>query len=67
MLPRAQQQEHTTEAREVQQWLLDVLRRHGAGRYIVDIATDGRVEVKRLRTPLHFTCPVRLESSNEKS
>ena len=70
MLLQARQQEHTIEAREaeLQQWLLDLLRRHGPGRYIVDIAADGRIEVKRLRMPLHFMCPVRLEGGrNEES
>ena len=67
MSTRAQERERTTEAREAEmlRWLLDLLRRHGPGRYIIDVAADGRVEVKRLRMPLHFICPMRLERQQE--
>jgi len=62
MLPRAQQREHTIEAREaeVQRWLLDLLRQYGPGRYLLQVSPDGRITVKVLTPALHVVCPDRL-------
>ena len=62
MLPRAQQQEHITEVREakLQQWLLDLLRQYGPGRYLLQVSPDGRIAVKVLMPALHVVCPDRL-------
>jgi len=62
MLPQVQGPEHTTEAREaeVQRWLLNLLRRHGPGRYLLQVSPDGRITVKVLTPAFHVVCPDRL-------
>ncbi len=62
MLPQTLQRERTTGAREeeVRRWLLDELRRHGPGRYLLQVCPDGKVTLKYLTPAVLVTCPERL-------
>lgn len=62
MRPQAEQQEHTIAAADgrLQAWLLEQLRQYGPGRYLLQVAPDGRVTLKYLTPAVQTVCPERL-------
>lgn len=62
MPAQAQQREHTTAAADsrLQVWLLERLRHHGPGRYLLQVSEDGRVTLKDLTPAVQTVCPERL-------
>lgn len=58
----AQVREHTTAAADsrLQAWLLERLRQHGPGRYLLQVSEDGRVTLKYLTPAVQTMCPERL-------
>lgn len=62
MPAQAQAQERTTAAADsrLQSWLLERLRQHGPGQYLLQVTSDGRVTLKYLTPAVQTTCPERL-------
>lgn len=44
-------------------WLAELLSRQGPGKYVLHVSDTGQVRVERLRTPLRFEYPQRLNDN----
>jgi hypothetical protein len=62
MSAQAQAQERTIAAADsrLQAWLLERLRQHGPGRYLLQVSADGKVTLKYLTPAVQTMCPERL-------